>query len=166
MVLFVITPPAISGGDGDMTGPTGETGLESELLMMLATRSSSSLRRCSSPTIKDQRSSGRSLRPEEIFCMSSTIASAAVKDGEAALEVEDAKVPMRSRAKWRWFGLRWACRAKVVCVNMKRKHSNTLKRGILEVMMLGYGATGLLDDVYFTYLHRCSRIYVNTHVGG
>lgn len=92
-----MTFPVTTGGDGDKTGPTGDTGLEPELLMMLATRSSSSLRRCSSPTIKDQRSSGRSPRPEEIFCMSSMRALAAVKDGEAALVVEEAKVPIRSR---------------------------------------------------------------------
>lgn len=41
-----------------------------------------------------------------------------------------------------------------------------LKREIREVMMLGFGATELFDDVPFTYLCRCRWIYVDGHVGG
>lgn len=120
-----------AGGAGERTGPMGPTGLGKFLLVGIAGLSrypantfSISARRCSRDEMMARRSSGRSLRPDWIFTMSSSTASLAVNEGEGASRVElgiccgssfatIADEVVSDRGACLCSGLRWVCRAMV-----------------------------------------------------
>jgi hypothetical protein len=81
----------VGGGTGDRTGPTGPTG-ESEPSAGPDKSFSTSSRRCSRASMKDNGSSSRSSRPVWILRISSITALPAVNDGNGAFAVVTAGV--------------------------------------------------------------------------
>lgn len=172
VVLMVIEGSSIgsgvtSGGTGESTGPTGDTGPLPGLLIKSATVFSSSFKRSSKAMMKDKRS-GRPPMPSWIFSMSSLIALAAVGEAEGTVAVMGIVLAGSCLAACRCNGLRWACRARAVCVS-----KNKMQRKILVPMVLRGDIVAALEKLLIAVLiclsahhHRVQPTYVDVHIGG